>query len=70
MVAFRLGASTMPIFSHFSTMEKFGEAIRDQAWETLKDYASRTYTGDAWVVQRVGWIRYLRALLSHGIAVT
>ncbi len=122
-VAKRLGASTMPIFSHFSTMDAFREALLDRAWEILMEYVSRSYTGDAWVDQavgyvffardhgrlfncmhygaiseirdrryrfwmfvsrelegdpafdgmsagRAGWIRHLRALLSHGIAVS
>ncbi|MCP4688044.1 MAG: TetR/AcrR family transcriptional regulator [Desulfobacterales bacterium] len=59
----RLGASTMPIFSHFSTMNEFREAILDRAWEILKEYVSRSYTGDAWVDQGVGYVLFAR---DHG----
>jgi AcrR family transcriptional regulator len=123
-VAKRLGASTMPIFSHFATMQEFREAILDQAWEIQTEYATRSYTGDVFVDQGIGyvlfakdhgrlfacmndgrhreyqlqwylrfwdvltkqlegyppfagmnerhtrWIRYLRSMLSHGIAVS
>ncbi len=62
-VAKRLGASTMPIFSHFSTMDEFREALLDRAWEIMKEYVSRSYTGDAWVDQGVGYILFAR---DHG----
>ncbi len=62
-VAKRLGASTMPIFSHFSTMDEFREALLDRAWEMLGEYVSRSYTGDPWVDQAVGYVFFAR---DHG----
>lgn len=62
-VAGRLGASTMPIFSHFANMIEFRQAILDRAWELLLAYASRSYTGDIWVDQSVGYIIFAR---DHG----
>jgi AcrR family transcriptional regulator len=63
LVAKRLGASTMPIFSHFATMEALKEAVLDLAWEMLIDYSSRSYTNDVWVDQSVGYIIFAR---DHG----
>jgi AcrR family transcriptional regulator len=62
-VAKRLGASTMPIFSHFATMDELKEAVLDRAWEMLLEYASRNYTNDVWVDQSVGYIIFAR---DHG----
>jgi len=60
LVAKKLGASTMPIFSHFATMDAFKEAILDRAWEILTEYALKTYTGDAWVDHALGYIFFAR----------
>lgn len=62
-VAKKLGASTMPIFSHFATMNDFKIAIMDRAWEIIAEYASRTYTGDTWVDQGIGYVLFSR---DHG----
>lgn len=62
-IAKQLGSSTMPIFSHFPTMESFRTAVMDRAWAMLVDYASRSYTGDAWVDQGVGYVLFAR---DHG----
>lgn len=62
-VAGRLDASTMPIFSHFATMAALKEGVLDHSWDLLLAYASRSYTGDAWVDQSVGYIRFAR---DHG----
>ena len=62
-VASRLGASTMPIFSHFPTMAEFKEAVLDRAWELLLDYSSRSFTGDKWIDQSIGYVMFAR---DHG----
>lgn len=62
-VAQQLGASTMPIFSHFPSMAGFRQAVLDRAWEMLVDYSSRKYTGDKWVDQSVGYVIFAR---DHG----
>lgn len=64
LVAKRLGASTMPIFSHFATMDELKEAILDRAWEILKKYALKTYTGDPWNDHAIGYILFAR---DHGL---
>jgi AcrR family transcriptional regulator len=63
LVAMKLGASTMPIFSHFKTMEEFKTAILDRSWELIAEYASRSYTGDIWVDQGIGYVLFAR---DHG----
>ena len=62
-VARKLGASTMPLFSHFATMNDLKIAIMDRAWEIIAEYASRTYTGDTWVDQGIGYVLFAR---DHG----
>ncbi len=63
LVAKRLGASTMPIFSHFASMEALKEAVLDKAWLMLLEYSSNRYTNDVWVDQSVGYIIFAR---DHG----
>jgi hypothetical protein len=53
----------MPIFSHFSTMQDFREAILDRAWEIQTEYATRTYTGDVFVDQGIGYVLFAK---DHG----
>lgn len=59
-VAKRLGASTMPIYSHFPNMADFKQALMDKAWEMMEAYARETYTGDPWVDHGVGYILFAR----------
>jgi len=63
LVAKKLGASTMPIFSHFTTMDELRVAILDRAQEIQNEYISRNYTGDAWVDQGIGYVLFAR---DHG----
>ncbi len=60
MVAKRLGASTMPIYSYFATMDEFRVAILDRAWEMPREYISKSYTGDIWVDQGIGYVLFAR----------
>lgn len=62
-VAKRLGASTMPIFSHFSSMEDYKKALLDRAWEIMHEYSQKKYTGDQWVDQSIGYMIFAR---DHG----
>jgi AcrR family transcriptional regulator len=59
-VAKKLGASTMPIFSHFATMDEFRVAILDRAWEMHREYISKSYTGDIWLDQGIGYVLFAR----------
>ncbi len=64
LVAKRLGASTMPIFSHFPTMDAFKEAILDRAWDILREYALKRYTDDPWMDHAIGYILFAK---DHGL---
>jgi len=60
LVAKRLGASTQPIYSHFATMDEFRVAILDRAWEMHREYISKSYTGDIWLDQGIGYVLFAR----------
>lgn len=62
-VAKRLGASTMPIYSHFPTMETYRMELMDKAWQMLERYALSEYTGDSWIDHGVGYVLFAR---DHG----
>ncbi|THB75897.1 MAG: TetR/AcrR family transcriptional regulator [Desulfobacteraceae bacterium] len=59
-VAARLGASTMPIYSHFPAMADFKKALMDRAWQMMETYALDAYTGDPWVDHGVGYVLFAR----------
>ena len=59
-VAKRLGASTMPIYSHFPTMAHFKEELMDRAWKMMEAYALAEYTGDPWVDHGIGYVLFAR----------
>jgi AcrR family transcriptional regulator len=57
-VADKLGCSTMPIYSHFKNLEKLQDEVVKKGWELVKDYESRQFTGDAWIDQAIGYVRF------------
>ena len=59
-VAKRLGASTMPIYSHFPNMTDFKKTLMDRAWKMMEEYALADYTGDPWVDHGIGYILFAR----------
>ena len=59
-VAKRLGASTMPIYSHFPNMAEFKKALMDTAWKMMEEYALADYTGDPWVDHGIGYVLFAR----------
>jgi AcrR family transcriptional regulator len=59
-VAKRLGASTMPIYSHFPTMVDFKNALMDRAWKMMEAYALANYTGDPWIDHGIGYVLFVR----------
>jgi len=60
-VAGQLGCSTMPIYSHFKNMEKLQDEVVIKGWRLLGEYESRPYTGDAWIDQAVGYVRFAKS---------
>jgi len=59
-VAGELGCSTMPIYSHFKNMDKLQDEVVKKGWEILYTYESKKYTGDVWVDQSVGYVRFAK----------
>lgn len=59
-VAAEMGCSTMPIYSHFENMQALEDEVVKKAWKILDDYQAGSYTGDVWVDQSVGYIRFAR----------
>jgi len=57
-VANKMGCSTMPIYSHFKNMQTLEDEIVKKAWKLSMDYKAKTYTGDVWVDQGIGYIRF------------
>lgn len=57
-VAKRIGSSTMPIYSYFDNLEKLKDAVAIKGWHLLMEYETRQYTGDTWIDQSMGYIRF------------
>lgn len=59
-VAKQMGCSTMPVYSHFKNLETLRDAVVKKGWERVKTYESKTYTGDAWIDQGIGYVYFAR----------
>ncbi len=59
-VAEKMGCSTMPIYSHFKNMQALEDEIVKKAWERVNRYQTDSYTGDVWVDQAIGYVRFAR----------
>ncbi len=59
-VAGKMGCSTMPIYSHFKNMEALEDEVVKKAWNLIVRYEAEQYTGDVWVDQAIGYIRFAR----------
>ena len=59
-VAEKMGASTMPIYSHFENMQALEDEVVKKAWGLVNQYQTNKYTGDAWIDQAIGYIRFAR----------
>ena len=57
-VANKMGCSTMPIYSHFKNMQALEDEVVKKAWKRSMEYKSKTYTGDVWVDQGIGYVRF------------
>ena len=60
-VADKMGCSTMPIYSHFKNMQALEDEVIKKAWDLVIKYQSKNYTGDVWVDQAVGYVRFARS---------
>lgn len=59
-VAEQMGASTMPIYSHFKNMQALEDEVVKRVWASIRQYQAERYTGDLWVDQAIGYIRFAR----------
>lgn len=59
-VADKMGCSTMPIYSHFKNMQALEDEVVKQAWQRVDRFQNATYTGDTWIDQAIGYIRFAR----------
>ncbi len=59
-VAAKMGCSTMPIYSHFKNMQALEDEVVKEAWNMVIQYEEEQHTGDAWVDQAVGYVRFAR----------
>lgn len=59
-VAEKMGASTMPIYSHFKSMQALEDEVVRKAWKLVNQYQTKEYTGDIWIDQAIGYIRFAR----------
>jgi len=59
-VAAKMGCSTMPIYSHFKNMQALEDEVVTKAWEMIMKYEGKRYTGDAWIDQTIGYVRFAR----------
>ena len=57
-VADKMGSSTMPIYSHFKNMQALEDEVVKKAWQLSWEYKARTYTGDAWIDQGIGYVLF------------
>ncbi len=57
-VAEKMGCSTMPIYSHFKNMQALEDEIVKKAWKLSMAYKARTYTGDVWIDQGIGYVLF------------
>jgi hypothetical protein len=50
----------MPIYSHFKNMQALEDEVVKKAWGLVDEYQTRHYTGDVWIDQAIGYIRFAR----------
>jgi len=59
-VANKMGCSTMPIYSHFKNMQALEDEVVKKIWGMVTEYQIKQYTGDVWIDQAIGWVRFAR----------
>jgi AcrR family transcriptional regulator len=57
-VAKAIGASTMPIYSHFGNIRELEDAVVWKALEALKGRMLENRTGDKWIDHAINWVRF------------
>lgn len=59
-VANKMGCSTMPIYSHFKNMQALEDEVVKRAWKLSMAYKAKTYTGDVWIDQGIGYVVFTK----------
>lgn len=59
-VAAKMRCSTMPIYSHFKNMQALEDEVVKKAWKLVMNYQAERYTGDVWIDQGIGYVRFAR----------
>ena len=57
-IAAELNASTRPIYDHLKSMQAIEEAVVRQALDLFLEYLGKPETGDIWLDQALGYIRF------------
>lgn len=59
-IAKELNSSTMPIYSKFKSLTVLEEEIVRKSTDLLKEYETKTYTGDRIMDSRIGYVMFAR----------
>lgn len=59
-VADKMGCSTMPIYSHVKNMQTLEDEVVKQVWQMVMVFQGKSYSGDVWVDQAIGWVLFAR----------
>ncbi len=55
-----LNSSTRPIYYQMESMKNIGEEVLKRAWTLFEEYMTTPITGDKWIDQGVGHMRFAR----------
>ena len=59
-IAGELNASTRPIYTHLTSMKDLGEEVLRKAWVLFEEYMTTKVTGDKWIDQGIGHLRFAK----------
>ena len=59
-VAKAIGASTMPIYSHFANIRELEDVAVRKALELLKERMLEVRTGDRWIDHALNWVKFAK----------
>jgi AcrR family transcriptional regulator len=59
-IADELNSSTRPIYYQLESMESLGEEVLRKAWNLFEEYMTTTVSGDKWIDQGVGHMRFAK----------
>lgn len=57
-VAKAIGASTMPIYSHFANLRELEDAVALKTLDLLEGRMTEVRTGDKWIDHAINWVRF------------